>query len=52
MPEARSSSSAMNMVGTPYKAVALYSCTAFSVATGSNDSVGKTIAEAWVAVAM
>ena len=38
------SSSAMNMVGTPCSAVQRSSLTACSVATGSNDSPGKTMA--------
>ena len=37
------SSSAMNMVGTPYSAVQRSSCTASMLATGSNDSAGTTM---------
>ena len=37
------SSSAMNIVGTPYSDVQFSSCTACSVATGSNAGAGMTM---------
>lgn len=52
LPEDRRSSSAMNIVGTPYKAVQACSWTAWRVALGEKDSAGKTMAAPWVAVAM
>jgi hypothetical protein len=52
VPLARSSSSATNMVGTPYSAVARSSCTARSEASGLKASLGNRIAEPCVAVAM
>ena len=42
------SSSAMNMVGTPYSAVQRSASTAASAATGSNASPGMTMQAPWV----
>jgi hypothetical protein len=42
VPKSGSDSSAMNIVGTPYREVARSSCTARSVASGSNAAAGIT----------
>jgi hypothetical protein len=42
-------SSAMNMVGTPYREVHLSRSMAASVAAGSKSGAGMTIVEPWVA---
>lgn len=47
-----SSSSALNMVGTPYRAVHRSSWTLLSVASALKASAGNTIVDPWVAVAM
>lgn len=52
VPFARSSSSALNMVGTPYRPVARSVRMAVRVARGEKAGVGKRMAEPWVAVAM
>lgn len=44
-PDSSSSSSDMNIVGTPCSAVQPCSCTALRVAAGSKHSAGKTIDE-------
>ena len=42
------SSSAMNIVGTPYSDVQRSSCTVASTASGSNPASGMTIVAPWV----
>ena len=46
-----SASSAMNIVGTPYREVQRSASTASSVARGSNASLGITMQAPWVTIA-